>query len=193
MCARAGPRPKFEQRGVLRAPARRRGPARRACDTRAVSTLDALARELHSTWLREIPLAAAMAIEIAACTPEELAVRAPLAPNRNLHGTAFAGSLFSLCALTAWGAAWLALRQRGLDGVLVLADSRIRFRKAVSGELLCRCRPDLSAVERSLAGLEATRRASFTLVCTIDQHGKNAVTFDGDYVVHSREQPHARP
>ena len=155
-----------------------------------MSTLDELALELHSTWLREIPLAAAMAIEIAGCTPEELAVRAPLAPNRNLHGTAFAGSLFSLCALTAWGAAWLALRQRGLDGVLVLADSRIRFRKAVSGDIVCRCRPDLSAVERSLAGLEATRRANITLVCTIDQHDKNGVTFDGEYVVHAKK--HAR-
>jgi len=157
-----------------------------------VSTLDALARELQATWLREIPLAATMAVEVASCTREELAVRAPLAPNRNLHGTAFAGSLFSLCALTAWGAVWLALRRRGLDGVLVLADSRIRFRRAVSGELVCRCRPDLAAVERSLAGFDATQRTIFTLVSTIDQDDKNAVTFNGEYVVHSKNQPHAR-
>jgi len=157
-----------------------------------VSTLDALAHELQSTWLREIPLATAMAVEIASCTPEELVVRAPLAPNRNLHGTAFAGSLFSLCALTAWGAAWLALRRRGLDGVLVLADGRIRYRKAVSGELVCSCRPDLAAVEQSLAGLEARGRASLTLVCTIDQHAKQAVTFVGEYVVHSQQAAHAR-
>jgi thioesterase domain-containing protein len=171
---------------------RRRGTPRAACDTRGVSTLDALARELQSTWLREIPLAAAMAIEIAACTRDELVVRAPLAPNRNLHGTAFAGSLYSLCVLTGWGATWLALRQRALDGAIVVADSRIRYRQAVSGELLCRCRPDLAALEQSLAGLGATGRASLPLTCTIDQHGKHAVRFDGEYVVHSKHGPPAR-
>jgi thioesterase domain-containing protein len=157
-----------------------------------VSTLDALGRELQSTWLREIPLAAAMAVEVVACAREELLVRAPLAPNRNLHGTAFAGSLFSLCALTGWGATWLALKQSGLDGAIVVADSRIRYRKAVSGDILCRCRPDLAIIERSLAELEATGRASLPLVCTIDQDDKRAVTFEGEYVVHSKKGPSAR-
>jgi thioesterase domain-containing protein len=157
-----------------------------------VSTLDQLGRELQSTWLREIPLAAAMAIEIASCARDELVVRAPLAPNRNLHGTAFAGSLFSLCVLTGWGATWLALKQRGLDGAIVVADSRIRYRKAVSGDIVCRCRPDLALIERSLARLAATGRADVPLVCTIDQDDKRAVTFEGEYVVHSKKEPNLR-
>jgi len=97
-----------------------------ACDTRAVTTFDALGSELQSTWLREIPLAASLAIEVAACARDELAVRAPLAPNRNLHGTAFAGSVFSVCVLTGWGAAWLALAQRGIEGLIVVSESRIQ-------------------------------------------------------------------
>ena len=157
-----------------------------------MSTLDALGRELQSTWLREIPLAAAMAVEIASCTRAELVVRAPATPNRNLHGTAFAGSLFSLCALTCWGAVWLSLEQRGLAGAIVLADGRIRFRRAVRDELLCRCRPDLAAIDQALAALAATGRASLSLTCTIDQDGKHAVTFDGEYVAHSREAPNPR-
>lgn len=187
MCAAAPRRPKFEQmRGAL---ASSRGDRRTACDTPGVTTLDTLRRELQSTWLREIPLAAAMAIEIAACSRDELAVRAPLAPNRNLHGTAFAGSLFSICVLTGWGATWLALEQRGLGGAIVVADSRIRYRKGVSGDILCRCRLDLDAVERSLTALETSGRASLALVCTIDQDDKRAVTFEGEYVVHSRSEP----
>jgi thioesterase domain-containing protein len=156
-----------------------------------VSTLEALGRELQSTWLREIPLAAAIAVEVASCTRDELVVRAPLAPNRNVHGTAFAGSLFSVCVLTGWGATWLALEQRRLDGAIVVADSRIRYRKAVSGEILCRCRPDLGAIDRSLTALETTGRASLALVCTIDQDDKRAVTFEGEYIVHSRMEPRA--
>jgi thioesterase domain-containing protein len=116
-------------------------------------------------------------------------VRAPLGPNRNLHGTAFAGSLFSVCVLTGWGAAWLALEQRGIEGVIVVSDSRIRYRKAVTGELVCRCRPDLALVEQRLAGFAQSGRASLPLACTIDQDGKHAVAFDGEYVVHRK---HAR-
>ena len=62
---------------------------------------------------------------------QTLTVRAPLAANRNLHGTAFAGSLFSACVLTGWGAVWLALRERGLSALDLAADSTSNIAKAV--------------------------------------------------------------
>jgi thioesterase domain-containing protein len=153
---------------------------------------DTLGRELQATWLREIPLAAALAVEVASCTREELAVRAPLAPNRNLHGTAFAGSLFSVCVLTGWGAAWLALRRRGAEGTIVVSDSRIQYRKAVTGDLVCRCRPNADDIERRLGAFAASGRTSVALVCTIEQDGKRAVTFEGEYVVHAKREPQPR-
>ena len=155
-------------------------------------TADALGRELQETWLREIPLANALAIEVVSCTAEEIVVRAPLRPNRNLHGTAFAGSLFAVCVLTGWGAAWRALKARGVDGLIVVADSRIRYRKAVTGELLCRCRPDSDDIEQRLAELAKSGRASLPLACTIDQDGKRAVSFEGEYVVHTKEGSRAQ-
>jgi thioesterase domain-containing protein len=154
-----------------------------------MTPVDSLGRELQDTWLREIPLASALAIEVASCTPEEIVVRAPLAPNRNLHGTAFAGSLFAVCVLTGWGATWRALKERATEGVIVVAESRIKYRRAVSGDLLCRCRPDADDVERRLAGLAASGRASLPLVCTIDHDGKPAVIFEGEYVVHRKDKP----
>jgi len=153
-----------------------------------VTTFDALGRELQSTWLREIPLATSLAIEVVSCARDELAVRAPLAPNRNLHGTAFAGSLFSICVLTGWGATWLALAQRGIEGSIVVSDSRIQYRKAVTGDLVCRRRPDLELVEQRLAALAQSGRATLPLACTIDQDGKRAVAFEGEYVVHLKKE-----
>ena len=47
-----------------------------------------LCTELTATWHRDIPLAAATQIGIESYDGHTLAVRAPLAPNRNLHGTA---------------------------------------------------------------------------------------------------------
>jgi thioesterase domain-containing protein len=150
-----------------------------------VPDLATLCKELETTWHRDIPLAAAMSIGVGGYDGRTLTVRAPLPPNRNLHGTAFAGSLFSVCVLTGWGAVWLALRQRGLEGVIVVAESDIHYRKAVAGELVCRCAPDADALRAGVDQFATTERASFELVCAVDHADKRAVTFTGKYVVHA--------
>jgi thioesterase domain-containing protein len=153
-----------------------------------VTSLAELCAELQTTWHREIPPAAAMAIAVAAYDGRTLTVHAPLDANRNLHGTAFAGSLFSVCVLTGWGAAWLALRERGLTGSIVVADSQIRYRKAVAGDIVCRCTTETPAVDAALAGLSSTGRASLPLQCAIHFGDKLAVAFGGTYVVHAPQR-----
>lgn len=153
---------------------------------RAVTERTALLNELAATWLRDIPLTAAMGIGVESYDGLTLAVRAPLPPNRNLHGTVFAGSLFSVCALTGWGAVWLALRERGQDGEIFAADSQIQFRKGVAGDFVCRCTPDAGALRGGIETFEAKGRASFDVTCTIDQGEKRAVTFTSRYVVHAK-------
>ncbi|HET8696043.1 MAG TPA: YiiD C-terminal domain-containing protein [Gammaproteobacteria bacterium] len=148
-----------------------------------MTDIPALLQELESTWHREIPLAAAMAIESESYQDGTLRVRAPLDPNRNVHGTAFAGSLFSVCVLTGWGSVWLALRQAGLDGHIVVSESRIQYRKGVTGDIACTCRPDAAALARGLEELRAADRMSLPLVCTVEADGRRAVTFEGTYVV----------
>jgi thioesterase domain-containing protein len=143
----------------------------------------ALTRELEETWHRDIPLAAAMRIAVQSYDGATLTVRAPLAANRNLHGTAFAGSVFSICALAGWGAVWLAWREHGLKGLIVIADSNIRYRKAVTGDLVCVCAPDTAAVATALEQFSERGRASLSLDCTLDVGERRAVTFTGTYVV----------
>jgi thioesterase domain-containing protein len=144
-----------------------------------------LCRELQDTWHRDIPLAAAMAIAVARYDGRTLDTRAPHAPNRNLHGTAFAGSLFSVCVLTGWGATWLGLKERGAGGLIVVADSHIQYRKAVVGDVVCSCTTEPGALDDGVAQLRATGRTRLPLVCTVDLGGKRAVTFEGTYVVHA--------
>jgi thioesterase domain-containing protein len=115
-----------------------------------------------------------------------LTVRAPLPPNRNVHGTAFAGSLYSICVLTGWGATWLAWRERALVGVIVVAASDIQYRKAVAGELVCRCTPDPAVLHAAVEQFTAKGRASLELECVIDSEDKRAVTFTGTYVVRAK-------
>ena len=148
-----------------------------------VPDLAALCKDLELTWHRDIPLAAAMGIRVETYDGRTLIVRAPLPPNRNPHGSAFAGSLFSACVLTGWGATWLALREQELTGVIVVADSDIHYRKPVEGDLVCRCTPEADALRTGLKQLKMTGRATFDLICAIDSADKRAVTFTGKYVV----------
>lgn len=152
----------------------------------AMTDRSALCRELQITWHRDIPLAAAMAIEVADYDGRTLTVHAPLAPNRNLHGTAFAGGLFSLCVLTGWGAMWLGLKERGAGGLIVVADSHIQYRKAVGGDMICCCTAEPAALATSVEQLTASGRTRLPLACTIDADGQRAVMFEGTYVVHAQ-------
>lgn len=143
----------------------------------------ALSRELEETWHRDIPLAAAMRIAVRSYDGRALTVQAPLAANRNLHGTAFAGSVFSICVLAGWGATWLAWREHGSNGLIVVADSKIQYRRAVTGDLVCVCTPDTAVVAAALEQFRGVGRASLSLECTIDAGERRAVTFTGTYVV----------
>ena len=146
----------------------------------------ALCDELTATWHREIPIVAAMGMAVERYDGASLTVRAPMNPNRNVHGTTFAGSLYSACVLTGWGAVWLALRERGLDGTIYAAESTVQYRKGVARDFFCHCAWDADAFKAALDKLDASGRASFDLLCTIDSGEKRAVTFNGNYVVHAK-------
>jgi thioesterase domain-containing protein len=60
----------------------------------------ALCKELTATWHREIPIVEAMGAAVDSYDGRALTVRTPMQPNRNVHGTTFAGSLYSVCVLT---------------------------------------------------------------------------------------------
>jgi thioesterase domain-containing protein len=148
-----------------------------------VTDRNELTRELAATWYRDIPLAAALGIEVAGFDGVTLTARAPLPPNRNVHGTAFAGSLYSVAVLTGWGTVWLSLREHGVAGVIVVAESRITYRRAVTGELVCRCALEPATLASALAELRAEQRVKLPLKCTIDSDSKPAVVFEGAYSV----------
>lgn len=141
-------------------------------------------KTLETFWHREIPIAAAMGIEVVRYDAGELYVTARLAPNVNVHGTAFAGSLYSVCALTGWGRAWLALQSHGLEATIVLARAEIDYRRAVRADIVCCCRWD--AQEPALDELEHRGRTRFELDCAIEADGGEAVRFSGVYALRKR-------
>ena len=61
----------------------------------------ALEQRIHAG----IPLSRSVQFHIAELDGQSIRVAAPLAPNINVHGTGFAGSLYALGILTAWAMA----------------------------------------------------------------------------------------
>ena len=97
----------------------------------------------HLTRLEEkihrgIPLSKAMQFEIAELTANSIRVQAPLAPNANVHGTGFAGSIYSIAVLAGWALCTHIMDVRGMKGDLVVASAEIKYRAPVTGDILCR-------------------------------------------------------
>ena len=145
--------------------------------------IDSLCRELQETWHREIPVSKSMDIHVSGFSRDRLEIRAALAPNVNVHGTAFAGSLYAIAALCGWGSTWLALKRRGIDGSIVIADARIRYARPVDGVLIAACMFDPEVQAQALQRLVDSGRTRFDLTCHIGEGEAPAATFEGRYAV----------
>ena len=139
----------------------------------------------------EIPLSAQMGVTIDSWDAEGLTVSMPLAPNRNPHQTAFAGSLNALCTIAGWGMTHLLLERLGIPGSTVLRRSSIKYRAPVQTprvEALClMTTPDDLAYftemlqEKGQAKLEQVVQIAGTEEA---DEKRPAVLFAGSYVVH---------
>ena len=145
-------------------------------------------RDLESTLHAEVPLTRQMGIRVEAHDGRELQVRADFAPNINIHGTAFGGSLFSICAVTCWGLLHLKLGEAGVAARAVLGRAAIDYRRPVTGEILCRCRlPDDDAFATFIDQAARAARARITLQAQVVVDAHTAVEFEGRYAAYYPE------
>ncbi|MEE2001948.1 bifunctional GNAT family N-acetyltransferase/hotdog fold thioesterase [Alkalimonas sp. MEB108] len=136
-------------------------------------------QQLQQSWHQQIPLSSFMQLEIAAFDGTELRCQAPLEPNINLHGTMFAGSLYSLATLTGWGLLHLQLQALELQADLVLADASIRYLKPMQAQPEARC--SLLSAKGDLTVLKHGRHASQRIRVELLSAGKVVALFEGQY------------
>lgn len=137
--------------------------------------------DLQQTWQQEIPISDAMGIRIHQYTGREFETRATLSRNTNVHGTMFAGSIYSLATLTCWGLLHLQLQERQLPGSVVLGDGTIHYHKPVTHE------PRAVAQLRNMTGdfspLKKNRNARLTLKAQVFDNDRPVAEFSGQFVV----------
>lgn len=86
--------------------------------------------------LLAMPPVAALGLRVAGLDDAgRLRLRAPLSANLNDKGCAFGGSLTSLLTLAGWGLISLRLAEAGLAADVFVADSEIRYRAPLYGDL----------------------------------------------------------
>ncbi|QKU91843.1 GNAT family N-acetyltransferase [Vibrio cholerae] len=174
----------FERRGEL---TDERGPVRHQ---QMVKTLDPMANvlrkpewctELQDRWGKHIPISDKMGIKIQQYTGYQFQCCAQLNPNLNPHNTLFAGSAFTLSTLTGWGMAWLLMRERDLQGDIVLVDSHIRYRHPVVQNPVAST--SLDGISGDLDRLESGRKARIVVRVIISSGEVEAIEFIGTYML----------
>ncbi|MFK5986125.1 MAG: YiiD C-terminal domain-containing protein [Pseudomonadota bacterium] len=90
-------------------------------------------QEIH----QHIPLSKTMGFHIKKLTRQEILVSAPMEPNTNIHNTGFAGSIYSLGVLTAWGLIKHCLNEAGIDSLPVLSKANIQYKKPITNKITC--------------------------------------------------------
>jgi thioesterase domain-containing protein len=140
--------------------------------------------DLEKYLHENIPLSAAMGVQVKVATPEYVLLAAPLGPNINHHQTVFGGSGAVLATLSAWTLLHLRLRHERLDAQVVIQRSSMEYERPIQGDFgaACRFEDDAAAWQRFCTTLERRGRARMTLYAHL-LHAERAMgSFVGDFV-----------
>lgn len=133
-----------------------------------MNTRVASAQNLVQFIRDEIPLARSMDLHLSDVSADAITLVAPLAPNINDKGCAFGGSLVSLMTLGGWALVELALRERGFDCDVFVAESTVHYLAPVWDDLTCTARLAPHADwEAFFHTLDARGRARLEVTCDI--------------------------
>ena len=97
------------------------------------------AADLTSKIREAIPLSESMQFSIDRLDTGGIRVSAPLTPNINIHGTGFAGSIYSVAVLTGWALCTHIIDDSNIDADLVVGRAEISYRAPVTGDIDCHC------------------------------------------------------
>ena len=123
-----------------------------------------------------------MQFEIVGLNDDSIHVHAPLAPNVNIHGTGFAGSIYSLAVLTGWAMVSYIMELHGIEGDLVVGKAEIKYRLPVTGDIDCRCLVNKMERQVFIDRFKQHRKSKLELSVIVGENN-NAVLTGGYFVV----------
>ncbi|RXF05139.1 bifunctional GNAT family N-acetyltransferase/hotdog fold thioesterase [Pseudoalteromonas sp. PS5] len=136
---------------------------------------------LQNTWRESIPISDAMGIKVESYTDWQFSTKADLKANLNLHNSMFAGSIYSMATLTGWGATYLALKELGLEGDIVLADANIKYLKPLTTAPAATV--TIADCEGDLQALVSDAKAKYVVPVNVYDGDVLVAKFEGQFVV----------
>lgn len=142
--------------------------------------------EFEAECRAEIPLLTAMQLSFVDYDNLTLTMEAPLAPNINNKGTAFGGSIASICLFGGWAVSTLAFADHDIHNTeIVVFKNEMTFERPARGHLIIKARIQPEDFEPCLARLQANDRKRIRMRIHVDlYHDEDrCATMDGLYVV----------
>ena len=134
---------------------------------------------------RDIPLLSAMQLSLRSYDKLTLKLDAPLAPNINNKGTAFGGSIASICLFAGWAVATLGFTEHGISNTeIVVYQSEMTFERPARGHLdvVAHLRPNdfRECLDRLQQGTD--KRLRFDVRIDLYHDNERCATMRGVYV-----------
>jgi len=144
-----------------------------------------LFNQLKQKLSNEIPLTNYMQLEVKSYDEKHLITYAPLKPNVNDKGTAFAGSLCTMTTISSWSLCWLISQEMGFKNTsIVILKNDIQYLKPITNDFTCHTnKPSLDELEVLKEKLNSKKSGSIKITSNIHENGETCVTFEGIYVI----------
>ncbi len=110
-----------------------------------------------------IPLTQYMDWQIKTLSPMQIHSQTMLAPNINIHGTAFAGSIYAAAMATGWTLMKCWYDSNQYQAELVAAEANIKYLRPVTSDFECLAQitPESDALRKLISRLEQNRSCGF--------------------------------
>ncbi len=139
-------------------------------------------KELEQLLHLEIPITQALGISVLKLDEQRIEVSAPFENNKNIHNTAFAGSIYTTATLAAWSLMTNFAKLKDLQGAVVLAKGEIKYLKPINGDIVAHSAlPESSDIESFITQLENKNSGRMTLKVLVKEDGVSKARFIGQF------------
>ena len=135
------------------------------------------------TWLESILPAQALDIKVVEWDGRRVELAAPLAPNLNDKGTAFAGSIDALLDLAGWSAITLALRDAGIEAQVMIVKSATEYTAAVRADMTANTVIPAGEMEHVVQEIKRRGRSRLAIQSHLEAGGVPCAAMTAHYAI----------
>ncbi|AOE50832.1 YiiD C-terminal domain-containing protein [Kangiella sediminilitoris] len=141
-------------------------------------------QQLEALVHREIPITKALEIHIANLTAQSIQVTAPFETNKNIHNTAFAGSIYTVATIAGWSLVNSIAANNQLSGSVVLAKADIQYKKPINGKIVAECSiDDEQLIEQFIRSFQRKNRARINLAIHLNEDSETKAILNANFAL----------